>query len=156
MAPAVAETLFVDTNILLTATDESRPLHDEAARFLAGSGPRGRPLVLSGQILREYLVVATRPPESNGLGLGARDAVANANEFLRHLHLVDETAEAARQLRRLARIHDLSGKLIHDANIIATMMAHGIAAVITRNARDFKRFEEIRVVGLDSSDAENC
>ena len=32
------------------------------------------------------------------------------------------------------------GKQVHDANIVATMMAYGIPALLTHNAKDFARF----------------
>ena len=71
MVPAAGDILFVDTNVLLTATDESRPQHRDAGRLFGESGLHGLHLAASGQILREYLVVATRPPDTNGLGLHA-------------------------------------------------------------------------------------
>ena len=69
----VDEVLFLDTNILLAATDESRHNHLLASRLLAASGSLGCRCALSGQIIREYLVVATRSVEANGLGLDAAD-----------------------------------------------------------------------------------
>ena len=57
----VGDTLFVDTNVLLIATDESRSLHREALQLLAGSVTPDLSLAISGQVVREYLVVATRP-----------------------------------------------------------------------------------------------
>lgn len=44
----------------------------------------GSVLYTSGQILREYLVVATRPVHHNGLGLARPDAVAG-----NQVHVVD-------------------------------------------------------------------
>ena len=81
----------------------------------------------SGQVLREYLVVATRPAEVNGLGLSVPDALANVDEFARHLDLYDETVAVSTRLRQLALDHDLRGKRLHDANIVATMSVHGIS-----------------------------
>ena len=75
------DSLFVDTNVLLTATDESRPLHSEALNLLSGTTGRDKRLAASGQVVREYLVVATRPIENNGLGLSVADAEANVTEF---------------------------------------------------------------------------
>ena len=102
MAPTAGDILFVDTNVLLIATDESRLQHRDAGRLLNESGRRGLHLAASGQILREYLVVATRPQETNGLGLQVRDATANVTEFLRCIHLYDETEEVARRLHQLS------------------------------------------------------
>ena len=104
MAPTAGEILFLDTNVLLTATDELRAQHRAAQGLITESGARGIHLAASGQILREYLVVATRPREANGLGLDVKDAVGNVNQFLRHLHLYDENEEVTRRLRRLAAV----------------------------------------------------
>ena len=140
--------LFVDTNVLLTATDESRLLHLEATQLLDGSINQGRRLAASGQVVREYLVVATRPLEVNGLGLSVPDAAANVNEFLRCLELYDETEEVSIRLRQLAITHGLRGKRLHDANIVATMAAHGISILLTQNGDDFAPFEDIAIVAI--------
>ena len=41
---------------------------------------------------------------------------------------------------------ECGGKQVHDANVIATMLAHGVGTVVTMNLADFARFE--RYVGL--------
>ena len=146
MAPAAGDILFVDTNVLLTATDESRRHHRDAGRLLGESGTRGLHLAASGQVLREYLVVATRPLDANGLGLPVRDATANVSEFLRCIQLCDETEEVAGRLRQLGLTYGLRGKRLHDANIVATMSTHGIRALITENPGDFALFDEIDLV----------
>ena len=137
---------LLDTNVLLTATDESRPHHRNAGRLLGESGIRGLHLAASGQILREYLVVATRPLDANGLGLPVRDATANVSELLRCIQLYDETEEVAGRLRRLGLTYGLHGKRLHDANIVATMSTHGIRALVTQNPDDFAPFDEIDVL----------
>ncbi len=144
----VDDSLFVDTNVLLTATDESRLLHSEALNLLSGITNRNKRLAANGQVIREYLVVATRPIENNGLGLSVSDAEANVTEFLRHLNLYDETQEVSRRLRQLATTHNLSGKRLHDANIVATMTVHGIHTLLTQNGADFAPFNEIAIVAI--------
>lgn len=144
----VGDTLFVDTNVLLIATDEFRALHQEAMQLLSGSATQGLSLAISGQVLREYLVVATRPVDVNGLGLSTEVAVANFNEFLGSLNMCEETVEVSRRLRQLALAHDLQGKRLHDANIVATMEAHGISALVTQNAGDFTPFEDVAILSI--------
>ncbi|MDE0217834.1 MAG: PIN domain-containing protein [Spirochaetaceae bacterium] len=148
MATTDGEVLFVDTNVLLSATDESRPSHRDACRLIAESGRRGLHLAASGQILREYLVVATRPVQANGFGMDATDATANLNQFLRHVHLYDETDAVARRLRDLGVTCGLSGKRFHDANIAATMATHGIRTLVTEDQADFAAFDEIEPVTI--------
>ena len=144
----VGDTLFVDTNVLLIATDESRSLHQEAMQLLAGSVTQYLSLATSGQVLREYLVVATRPVDVNGLGLSTEVAVANVNEFLDGFNMCDETVEVSSRLRQLALTHNLSGKRLHDANIVATMEVHGIRALVTENAGDFAPFEDVAILSI--------
>jgi len=45
----------------------------------------------------------------------------------------------------------IGGKQVHDTNIVATMQAYGIPALLTHNTKDFERFgKEVRVEGIDS------
>lgn len=148
MAPKVGDLVFVDTNVLLTATDESRPHHTAARRLITESGAAGLHLAVSGQVLREYLVVATRPADANGLGLDTRDAIGNVKAFLRYLRLYEETRATAGRLRQLGLTHDLRGKRFHDANIAATMSVHGIRFLVTGNISDFASFADIEVIAV--------
>ena len=143
------EILFADTNVLLAATDRSREHHAEAWELLQAAGEGKTVLAISGQIIREYLVVSTRPVEVNGLGLAVEDALKNIDVFTRPPFLVCEESErVARRLRELVQTHRLTGKRIHDGNIVATMLAEGIDRLITENEGDFASFEEIEAVGL--------
>ena len=151
MAKMVGEVLFLDTNILLTATDRSRPLHRSAIRLLEEAEIRGIHLAANGQVMREYLAVSTRPVEANGLGLGVSEAVANLGEFQRVVALFDETESVALQLRRLVANHGVRGRRVHDAGIVATMLVHKIDVLITQNDDDFAAFDEIDVVSLETA-----
>jgi predicted nucleic acid-binding protein len=150
----VDEVLFLDTNILLGATDESRPHHLLASRLLAASGSFGRRCALSGQIIREYLVVATRSVEANGLGLSADDALANIEQLAERLEFCEETQAVSTRLRSLVRAHRWTGKKIHDANVVATMEAHGITRLVTENPDDFEAYRNITVISLSQATLE--
>src|SRR5699024_798555 len=77
MATPDVNRAVVDTNVLLAATDEARPDHEAAQRVLNDWSASGVVLYSTGQVLREYLAVATRPASANGLGLPRQDAIAN-------------------------------------------------------------------------------
>ena len=96
--------------------------------------------MFSGQILREYLVVATRPAENNGLGLSAADAVSNVRAFRGRTTLLAEGGRVAGRLLRLLDDTACGGRQIHDAHVVATMIVHDIGAVVTMNVDDFARF----------------
>ena len=132
--------IFVDTNVFLSATDKDREGHRKSLEFL-NSGLNGEvSLFICGQIIREYLVVATRPPENNGLGLTSSAARENVNRFLEVAGLLDETRESMNFLLEFVKTKRLKGKRIHDANILAVMKAHGVRRLYTYNPDHFKNF----------------
>ena len=53
----------------------------------------------------------------------------------------------ASALESLCRVVPLAGKQVHDANIVATMLAHGRRRLATFNVKDFIRFgDRIEIV----------
>jgi predicted nucleic acid-binding protein len=132
---------MLDTNVLLSATDEGRADHRQAMLVFNDLAGRGTTLYTSGQVMREYLAVATRPTGSNGLGLKQSDALANARAFRTRTVLLAEDSTVADRLLGLLDQTPCGGKQVHDANIVATMLVHGIDRLITINVADFTRFE---------------
>ena len=140
---------MLDTNILLTATNESRAGHEQALDVINGWPAQGTTLYTSGQIIREYLSVATRPAALNGLGLTVPDALDNARAFRSRMLLLAEDAKVADRLAELLEESKSSGKQVHDANVVATMLVHGVDLVVTLNTGDFARFGQyVQVSGL--------
>lgn len=140
------KTFFVDTNVLIAATDRSRATHPAALRVIELVTRLGGHLAWSGQVKREYLVVATRPLAGNGLGLEPSSAVENIGHFSRRMHILDETEQVSRRLEKLVSKHDLRGKRIHDAGIVATMMEAGLSLLITDDSSDYRPFDSIRAL----------
>lgn len=139
--------VFVDTNLLLAATDPSRATHQAAQRFFRDWPAAGVTLVASGQVAREYLAVATRPRGVNGLGLTPAQALGNLREFGARMHFFDEDGRVRERLFELVARYGVAGKQVHDANIVATMLAEGVRALVTLNAEDFRRFDgEVELV----------
>jgi len=93
--------------------------------------------------------VATRPAERNGLGLKLADALANVRALRGRTSLLAEDGKVADRLLALLDDIECGGKQVHDANVVATMLVHGIDAVITINLDDFTRFaRHVRLIGL--------
>jgi predicted nucleic acid-binding protein len=132
--------VMLDTNVLLAATDEGRPEHRDALTVLNVWPAGGATLCVSGQILREYLAVATRPAAVNGLGLSQPDALANVHAICARTSLLAEGTKVTERLLGLLADVGCGGRQVHDANVIATMLVHGVATVATMNVGDFARF----------------
>jgi len=144
-----ASLVVVDTNVLLAATDRSRDSY-RAATDLFNEDERR--LAITPQIVREYLAVATRSLEVNGLGLVAKDAVANMQQFLDDMKLLNEDASTTRLLLDLIGGVPAAGKQVHDANVVSVAVAHRAVAIITDNTRHFSRFAElIAIEGLSAA-----
>jgi predicted nucleic acid-binding protein len=143
----VADRVFLDTNVLLAATDEGRAEHAAALAALDEWPRAGTTLYTSGQVIREYLSVATRPVQSNGLGLARVDALSNARALYARLQSLDENRKVTERLLVLLDDVECTGKQVHDANIVGTMLAHGIDVLVTLNTDDFVRFARyVRIV----------
>lgn len=141
--------VLVDTNVLLSATAPLRRLHHAALVVLNDWPNQGIVLAASGQIFREYLVVATRPLDVNGLGLGVEDALANVGAFRRRMRLLPESEESWDRLQTLVARYGCQGKQIHDANLVAAALASEVGKLVTANAGDFVRFSsEVEVIDL--------
>jgi len=141
--------VMLDANVLIASTDPTRPEHREALRVTSDWPGLGVNLYTSGQVLREYLSVATRPYEHNGLGLSLPMAIDNVRVFQRQTTMLADSAKVVTRL--LSLLGDIAGggKQVHDANIVATMLAHSVGAIVTMNLKDFARFEPyVNLIGL--------
>lgn len=132
--------VVVDTNVLLAATDTSRAAHAAAAEFF-NEDPRR--LAISPQIVREYLAVATRAVEVNGLGMTLDDAATNVEQFLDDMQLLSEDGGTTRRLVELVTHGFAAGKQVHDANVVAVALAHRAGAIVTGDTRHFLRFADL-------------
>lgn len=139
--------IFVDTNILLAATDTDRQQHADAKLFLEASFTGVWRAFASAQIFREYLVVATRPILNNGLGLTPAEACGNVEAFQQLVQTLPEGREVQAKLTEFVLQYNLKGKRIHDANLVAVMEAHGLRILKTYNPQDFHPFQQLTIVG---------
>lgn len=142
------ETVFIDTNILVYATDDESPFHAKSLGILKKLMTDGIGFAIAPQIVREYLVVLTRglsPDDPTRLS-----ALQNVKKFIETFTLLDENNETVARLQTIMENVAVGGKQIHDANIVAVMQANGVKRLLTHNLDDFKIFnKEIEIHGLD-------
>ncbi|MEW6238620.1 MAG: type II toxin-antitoxin system VapC family toxin [Candidatus Omnitrophota bacterium] len=133
--------LFIDTNILIYATNESSPWRHSAANALMELRRKGIELIVSPQIIREYLCVVTRSASCSKNILFSQ-ILENLNRIQKEFVLVEENRHVVDCLVDIVRNVSVAGKQIHDANIVATMITHGVSHLLTRNTADFIRFSQ--------------
>lgn len=142
--------VLVDTNVLLEATDEGRRLHHHALELFRNASDAGVDLFLGTQVLREYLVVATRPIENNGLGMTSDHAIENLKRFQKRASLVAETLAAAELFMEWVGKYQIRGKRLHDLQILATASVAGMHALITANEKDYPNFSPLGIIPLSA------
>jgi len=135
---------MIDTNVLIYSTISSSPWHQEAKQNLIALINSGTELCLTPQVVREYHVVLTRGDVFEKQ-FTAEDALSELEAILPAFALLDETEETVYYLRNLIQRYQICGKAIHDANIAATMLFHGVTRLMTYNSSDFRRFKEITI-----------
>jgi predicted nucleic acid-binding protein len=135
-----AEPVFVDTNVLVYANQANAIEHARATSLIRDAEAHRATLWISRQVLREYLSAVTRP-QAAGPALPLQVAANRVRWFAQRFRVADETAEVTGNLLSLLDSIPAAGKQVHDANIVATMLAHGIRRLLTFNVADFRRFE---------------
>jgi len=140
--------LFIDTNILVYANVIETPFHEQALAAINTAHQAGRTIWISRQVIREYLVTLTRPQVFENLPRAT--VLEQVDQFIERFQVVDDTATVSKQLVKLMSDFKIGGKQIHDANIVATMLAYDIPCLLTHNVKDFRRFGEVvRIEGID-------
>jgi predicted nucleic acid-binding protein len=132
----------VDTNVFVYSTVSGNPWHEQARQWLATLQDKGLSLCVTTQILREYLVVLTRGTVFEQ-SFSVDQVLTQIEALLPSLAILDEPLAAADLLRTLVSRYQVRGKSIHDANVVAVMLTHGVHRLATYNLADFQRFEEI-------------
>ncbi len=128
---------LVDTNVLIRYMDETSPDNSMCVRALETLTAQGSDLSVCAQVLIEYWAVATRPLSANGLGFSVEKVDRQITEVCSAFTHLPEPGDIASEWRKLASLHAVIGKQAHDARIVALMLSHSIARILTFNASDF-------------------
>jgi predicted nucleic acid-binding protein len=132
--------VFVDTNILLRIMLPEMRLHQEAEALIQEMWADEAEPWISRQIIREFIVQATHP-NTFAPPLAIEAVLKQIDTLASLFNIADDTAEVTGRLLDLLREFPTRGKQIHDANIVATMLVHGIDTLATLNISDMKRFQ---------------
>ncbi len=136
-----ADPVFIDTNVLVAAAVDLHPSHAVAAAYLARVAAEGGAACISGQVCREFLVALTRGPVADRV-FAVEEALSVLDRARASFVVLAEDEAVLREFLELVRRHDVKGKKLHDANIVATMRTNGVGKLATLNAPDFQRFDQ--------------
>ncbi len=139
MTNPLAEPLFIDTNVLVFANSISAPVSTDARSRLNDLSNQGAPLWISRQVLREYMATMSRSHTFQKPVLSAI-LIADIHRFQSQFLIAEDGPLVTNPLLKSIGSIPIGGKQIHDANIVATTLAHGLRMLLTHHVIDFQRF----------------
>ncbi|MGH7041497.1 MAG: type II toxin-antitoxin system VapC family toxin [Acetobacteraceae bacterium] len=132
---------FIGNNVLVYATAEGAPFRERARTALVRLAAI-ESLSISRQVLQEY-VATTTPPQTWGKPPTLAEALADAAVFEQHFILREDGPTVWDRLVAFGGRFAFGGRQVHDANIVATTLAHGERQLLTFNDADFRRFADL-------------
>lgn len=138
--------VLLDTNILLRLSDDASPDQPVATQAISSLRLRGDRSCITAQNLIEFWAVATRPLEANGFGWSTQKTAAELEQIRNRFPLLADTPEIVTCWLALVTDHDVKGKKVHDARLVAVMQAHDVAQLLTFNTDDFKGYPNITLL----------
>ena len=85
------------------------------------------------------MAVITRP-QSWAAPTPMEEALDDISWLLRNFEILEDGPRVTEALVALCREVPVGGRQIHDANIVATMLAYGERLLLTFNTADFRRY----------------
>jgi predicted nucleic acid-binding protein len=138
--------LLLDTNIWLRVVQPTAPQHAIAVDALAALIAQGATVYVTAQNVIEFWSVATRPVDANGLGWSVEAAAQEVERIMALFPSLDDTPAVFAHWQTLVAAHRVIGRRVHDARLVAVMLAHDVSHILTFNGDDFRGFNEIVVV----------
>ena len=138
--------VLIDTNILVRGVHRKSVGHRDAIRALRILRSRADLVCVVPRNIYESRSVATRPVDTNGLGLSPSQAARITTRIGELCPVLRDLPELYYEWRRLVVDHGVSGKKSHDARLVAAMNVHGIRQIVTFNTDDFARYPGIGVI----------
>ena len=140
---------LLDTNVLIDALYKGSD-HYPAARALLEQAMQGDPaFCITPQVLAEFYAVVTHPKRSTDPKSPeeALDAIAGFLAIPGMLLLLIPPDIVSRWMELVRRYpQHVTNRKIFDAQLVATMLAHGVRRIYTFNVCDFSPFAEIEVI----------
>jgi predicted nucleic acid-binding protein len=138
---------LVDTGVLLRAFHPSEPDHQLSADAVALLRKRGDELCVGLQGLSEFWNVCTGPRTARGgFGLTVAQTERRIRVVERHTTFLVDIAPVRTHWRRLVLDFKVQGVQVHDARLVALMLAHGVTHLLSFSTADFRRYPGIVVV----------
>ncbi len=135
----------VDVNVLLYASDQANPRHDQAMQFLLNRASDPELFCIAWSTLMGYIRIATHPSIFSHplLPQAALETVESLLSQPR-VRVLSEDDGFLAIYRKVSGNFPVRGNLVPDAHIAALLLQHGVRKIYTADS-DFKKFEFLEV-----------
>ena len=140
------ERALFDTGPLFRYIVSDDPLNARVLTMVRRMTDEGCELCFAPQAVREGWSLLTRPRDVGGYGYSVLQAQEVVQSLRESFTFLEDVPEILVQWQLLVAKYAIVGKSVHDANVVATALAHGATHVLTLNERDFRRYSEVEVV----------
>lgn len=142
-----------DTNVLLRFAYRPDPQHAGVLSAIRKLKNGGNEIYILPQNCVEFWNVCTRPTSRNGFGLSIQQANHSLRLVERIFPLLPDNARVHQEWRKLVLSFGVSGVQVHDARIVAAILVHQVAHILTFNTLDFARYSSIGIFAVDPKTA---
>ncbi len=140
--------MFIDTNIFVSASFETAPEYRRARKILGKILLGTEPVRISNQVIREYIAAVTRP-QKWAVPMTVRASLQQAEKMQSVCTMLEDNQEVLNYLMKISREVPVVGLQIHDANIVATMLAYGERRLLTFDAGFYRYSQMIDLVSIE-------
>lgn len=138
--------VLLDTNIILRRTNPAAPEYTAVVASLQSLVVQGHTCCVCAQNLVELWAVMTRPLSSNGLALDPGEARRRIDTVLASLTFVHDPPVLFMSWLDLCTTHEVRGRQVFDARLVALMVGTGIDRFVTLTPVDFTRYPMIELI----------
>ena len=138
-----------DTNNLLRLAVRADAQHTIVLSAIRKLKANGDKIYILPQTCVEFWNVCTRPVSRNGFGLSVQQANHSLRLVEKIFPLLPDDENVHREWRKLVVRFGVSGVQVHDARIVAAMLAHQVTHILTFNISDFTRYSSVGIAAID-------
>ena len=141
---------LADTNLLLRLADPASEHHPVATQALARLLGQGDEVYVTPQNFIEFWAVATRPVEANGFGWTSERTAKEVTDLQDRFPVLPDSPEVFNRWLELVNRLPVHGKRVHDARLVAVLLAHEVEHLVTFNTSDFGLFSFLSLIDPNS------
>ena len=142
---------LADTNILLRFLLRNDPAYSAIRQAVRTLKARGEQIVSTSQNMAEFWNVCTRPSTMRGgLGLSVDATEMRLRLLERHFPVLPDSPAVYERWKELVLTHKGIGVNVHDARLVAAMIVHDGAHILTTNVKDFGRYSAVTAVAPEA------